>query len=103
MARRSTLNRVRRSRFRRRESGFIVTWDVNSADRPVAHRVRYFVFGTTVSCGGRVYHYSGFVEKDGVRYLGQSVIFVRPSLLREIDAFLVRNGVDHEATPAILG
>ena len=80
-----------------------MTWDVNSVDRTAAHRVHYFVFGATLRSGNHVYSYPGFVGRDGVRYLGQSVIFVRPSLLREIDSFLSCNGVDHEATPATLG
>lgn len=97
------MRRVRRGRSRGRESGFIVTWDVNSADQASVHRLRYFVFGSTVNVGGRVYHYRGFVERHGVRYLGPSVIFVKPALLREIDALLSRIGVDHEATAAVLG
>ncbi len=89
--------------MRPRESGYIVTWDVNSVDRATAHRVQYFVFGTTVSSKGRLYEYPGFVERDGVRYLGQSVVFVPPALLREIDSFLAVHGVAHEATRATLG
>lgn len=97
------MKRVRRGRSRPRESGFIVTWDVNSLDQVAAHRVHYFIFGATVHSAGRLYLYPGFLEKEGVRYLGQSVVFVKPSLLRGIDAFLSRNGVDHEATLATLG
>lgn len=95
--------RVRKGLARPPESGFIVTWDVNSVDRVAAHRLHYFMFGTTVTADGRLYRYRGFVERSGVRYLGQSVIFVPPSLLCEIDSFLVRNGVSHEATRATLG
>lgn len=97
------MRRVRKGLKRPRETGFIVTWDVDSVDRSVAHRVHYFVFGTTVTAKGRLYRYAGFVERPGVRYLGQSVIFVPPALLREVEAFLARNGVSHEATRATLG
>ncbi len=97
------MKRVRKGLARPRESGFIVTWDVDSLDRVTAHRVHYFVFGTTVTAKGRIYRYPGFVERSGVRYLGQSVIFVPPALLGEIDAFLARNAVSHEATRATLG
>ncbi len=97
------MRRVRKGQQRGAESGYIVTWDINSADRPAARRLYHFVFGETVSSRGRTYTYPGFVEKDGVRYLGQSVLFVRPHLLREIDAFLSRSGIEHEATRATLG
>ncbi len=97
------MRRVRKGLARPRESGFIVTWDVISVDRTTAHRVHYFVFGTAVVAKGRLYRYRGFVERAGVRYLGQSVIFVPPGLLGEIEAFLTSNGVSHEATRAILG
>lgn len=61
------------------------------------------MFGRTVTSRGHVYRYPGFVEHEGVRYLGRSVVFVRAGLFRDIDAFLTRNGVEHEATPATLG
>lgn len=103
MPRHSSMRRVRRGRARSPDTGFIVTWDVNSVDRMAAHRVQYFIFGRTVTSGGRVYQYPGFVDREGVRYLGQSVVFVRPAFLQEIDAFLSVNGVDHEATRATIG
>ncbi len=97
------MRRVRKGAQRRSERGFIVTWDVDSANGAVAGRVRRFVFGDSTRSGDRVYRYAGFVERDGVRYLGQSVLFVIPSRLREIDAFLRVNAVDHEVTPAVIG
>lgn len=103
MHRRSTMKRVRRDQAGRRASGYIVTWDVNAADGAAAGRVRRFVFGDTTRSATRVYRYPGFVGKDGVRYLGQSVLFVVPSRLRELDAFLTATGIDHAVTPAILG
>ncbi len=97
------MRRVRRGRTRGRESGFIVTWDVDTREQAVANRVRYFMFGATRYARGRVYRYPGFLEQEGARYLGQSVVFVQASLLREIDAFLSLNRIDHEVTPAVLG
>jgi len=38
-----------------------------------------------------------------VRYLGQSVLFVRPSLLAEIRAFVSRIALDHQFTPESVG
>src|SRR5438093_12910153 len=84
MVRRSTIKWVREGKAIGRESGFIVTWDVNSSDRAMAHRLQRFVYGDTARSNGRDYRYPGFVEKTGVRYLGQSVIFVRPNLLCEL-------------------
>ncbi len=97
------MGRVRRGKRKSRESGFIITWDVESKDRPTTARVQRFVYGDVVRANGKVYRYPGFVEKEGVRYLGQSVLFIRPGLLSEIDGFLSSLGVDHEATPASVG
>jgi len=97
------MRRVRKGRHRVRETGFIVTWDVNSADIPAANRLRRFVFGDLAHARGRTYRYPGFVEREGVRYLGQSVIFVRPGLLGEIRGFLARIAIEHEVTPATVG
>jgi len=75
MVRKTTMARVRKGRQRSRESGFIVTWDVDSKDRPTTAHVYRFVYGDTTRANGRTYRYPGFVEKEGVRYLGQSVLF----------------------------
>lgn len=96
------MRRVRRGRGRR-ATGFILTWDVDSADHSAASRLRRFLYGSVARYNGREYRYRGFVEREGVRYLGQSVVFVVPLLLGEIDAFLTRLGVDHEIIPASLG
>ncbi len=103
MSRRSTMRRVRTGKAHGRESGFLVTWDVNSADRTGVNRLRRFVYGDSTRCDGKEYRYSGFVEKDGVRYLGQSVLFVRPDVLSEIVGFLASHSIDHEVTAATIG
>ncbi|HYY48243.1 MAG TPA: hypothetical protein VFA17_06120 [Thermoplasmata archaeon] len=95
--------RVRKGRRAARESGFIVTWDVDSRNRATAARVYRFVYGDVTRPDGKTYRYRGFVDREGVRYLGQSVLFVRPPLLAEIDGFLASHGVDHELTPAAIG
>ena len=97
------MGRVRKGKSWGRESGFIVTWDVDSVDRVTASRLRRFVFGDSSLHSGKVYRYAGFVEKQGVRYLGQSVLFVRPSLLAEIVGKLAELRIDHESTPATIG
>src|SRR5438093_11702395 len=103
MARKATMRRVRQGKRRPRESGFLVTWDVDSSDSATAARLRRFVYGDTSVHGGKVYRRHGFAERDGVRYLGQSVLFVRPSLLGDIRGFLSRIAIDHEVTPASVG
>ncbi len=103
MARRSSMRRVRKGQVRMRESGFIVTWDVDSVDQITASRLRRFVFGDSSLHGGKVYRYPGFVEWEGVRYMGQSVLFVKPPLLKEILGTLERLGIDRESTPATVG
>lgn len=103
MVRRSTMRRVRQGKGRGREKGFLVTWDVNSANRVAVNRVRRFVFGDVTHANGVEYRYPGFVEKEEVRYLGQSVVFVRQTVLAEIVGFLSAEAVDHEVTPVTLG
>ena len=68
MSRRSTMRRVRKGKAHGRESGYLVTWDVNSADRTSVNRLRRFVYGDSTRHDGKEYRYRGFVEKDGVRY-----------------------------------
>jgi len=103
MRRKTTMRRVRKGKSRPAESGFIVTWDVNSADRSSANRLHRRLFGDVTYSGGKVYRYPGLLEKEGVRYMGQSVVFVRPALLGELDSLLTGLGIDHEATRATLG
>ena len=68
---------VRQGIAHTRGTGFVVTWDVDSRDRTTADRLYVFVWGKKVRRGGKVYEYRGFVHEDGVRYVGQSTLFVR--------------------------
>lgn len=103
MSRRSAS--VRRARKQRpsHQSGFIVTWDVDSRDKGLCGRLHRFVFGYALEKNGKRYRYAGFVERAGVRYLGQSVLFVIPAHLEELRAFLAANRVEHVAMTASLG
>ena|SRR2546422_3752774 len=96
MTRRSMMGLVRKGKHRVRGSGFLVTWDVDSKDRPSENRLHYFLFGRRVCANGRNREYPGFVFKEGVRYVAQSAVFVLPHRLEEICTVLVRNGIDHE-------
>ena len=103
MTRKSRMGPVRRGGRHECETGFLITWDIDSKDRRAVDRVRRFVFGHRVHANGTTYRYPGFVFRPGVRYLGQSAIFVRPGLRDEIRAFLEALGVDHESIPATVG
>jgi hypothetical protein len=83
--------------------GFIVTWDVNSSDPALCSRLRRFVFGHAVTVNGRLYRYPGFIEKEGVRYLGQSVLFVSRQELPALMGFLESNAIESATIPASLG
>lgn len=76
-------------------------WD--SRDGALCSKLRRFVFGYALSRGGRFYRYPGFVEREGIRYLGQSVLFVTPPRLEEIVVFLRGHGVEHVVNEATLG
>ena len=83
--------------------GFIVTWDVDSSDARMCGRVRRFVFGYRTACGGRTYPHEGLVHREGVRYLGQSVLFVTAPRFAELRAFLHAAGVEHHVARAAIG
>lgn len=80
-----------------------MTWDVDSRDAAQCGRVRRFVFGYGQYRGDRTYRYAGFAEREGVRYLGQSVLFVTAESLPELLAFLRTERVQHVITSAWLG
>lgn len=96
---------VRRARQQKSRplAGYIVTWDVDSRDLSQCSRVRRFVFGHTVSTNGKTYHYPGLVELEGVRYLGQSVLFVEREQLDPVRDFLRSNRVEHVISEATMG
>lgn len=96
------MGRVRKAKRGGREMGYLVTWDLDSRDKATTMRLYHFVYGREDVKGGRVYRQGGFVSRPGVRYLGQSVLFVAPSALAEISDFLGRNGIDHEVITAAL-
>jgi hypothetical protein len=102
MANARSVRRARKQKPGPRD-GFVVTWDVDSRDGSQCARVRRFVFGYVLSGEQKRYRYPGFVERDGVRYLGQSVLFVPSALLEEIRSFLHSERVDHVVTRAWLG
>jgi len=80
-----------------------VTWDVDSRDAAQGARVRRYVFGYSLNGGEKWYRYPGFVERPGVRYLGQSVLFVPAAWVEDMRAFLRAEDVDHVVTTARLG
>src|SRR5690348_16145611 len=102
MPARRSVRRARREKSRAL-TGYIVTWDVDSSNLLQCSRVRRFIFGHTVSSNGKTYHYAGFVELDGVRYLGQSVLFVDQAHLDRLREFLRANGVEHVVSEAAMG
>ena len=101
--RRSTLKWFRAGKSRGRLEGFLVTWDVDSRDRAVCARLQRFIYGYSPTVNGRKYRYPGFVERKGVRYLGQSVLLVRADLLSVITSGLAAIGVEHDVDQASIG
>ena len=96
---------VFRARQQRSHSlnGFIVTWDVDSRDEALGVRLARFIFGHEVKKRGKTYRYPGFVEREDVRYIGQSVIFVTTASLGLLKSFLTTNGIAHVVKSAWLG
>jgi hypothetical protein len=87
---------VREGKARLRGFAFVVTWDIDSRDQRAVSRTQYFIFGRSYRKKWKEYTYPGFVWSEGVRYIGQSALFVAPHRLAEIVRFLARNGVDHD-------
>lgn len=102
VSRQRSIQRARRQKAKAAR-GYFVTWDVNSADARQCAKLKRFVYGTTSRWGGRTYRYPGFVEQDGVQYLGQSVLFVTEIRLRTLVEFLRVNGVGHVIRYGSLG
>ena len=98
----SSVRRVRRQKSGGLE-GYIVTWDVDSADPALCARLRRFVFGYVSDKSGRRYAYPGLLDRPGVRYLGQSVVFVPPEALSILRSYLRGEGVDHVVILASIG
>ncbi len=101
MTRRSMMGLVRKTKARTRGAGFSVTWDVDSRDRRATNRLQAFLYGRRTEKNGKEYVYKGFVWKEGVRYLGQSTLFVLPHRLSELTSVLTANRIDHEISDAI--
>lgn len=85
---------------RRGQALEVVSYDVPGPERATAVAVAHFVFGRTERARkGRVtrqYRYQGFIEKEGVVWLGQSVFLLTPQRSRELQEFLASRGVAFE-------
>ena len=101
--RRSTLNWFRAGRSHGPLTGFVVTWDVDSRDGAICRRLQRFIYGYETTWEGRMYRHRGFIEGEGVRYLGQSVLLVRQDRMPELMSGLSRLGVDFEVDQASVG
>lgn len=70
----------------------IVSYDVPGHDKHTSVEVARFVFGTRTKArvhgGLKEYAYPGFIEKEGVVWLGQSVFLLTPQRSRELRDFL---------------
>jgi len=95
---------VRRARSQRpiATRGYIITWDVDSGNPAQCSRLKRFIFGQTLRRKGREDRYPGFIERQGVRYLGQSVLFLTLPLAALLNRPLRAFGVDHHTTATTL-
>ncbi|MFQ5552611.1 MAG: hypothetical protein ACE5EW_02710 [Thermoplasmata archaeon] len=94
--------RARRQRTNRLR-GFLVTWDVESRDASASARLKRYVYGYSLSNDGKTYRYTGLVDREGVRYVGQSVLFLGRSEMEELTSFLRNLGFQYVVTEAELG
>jgi len=70
----------------------IVSYDIAGHDKHTSVQVARFVFGTQTKArirgGVKEYRYPGFIEKEGVVWLGQSVFLLTPQRSWELRGFL---------------
>ncbi len=75
----------------------LLSYDVSGAIRRRAARVCQIVFGyeQTVHRGGtiRTYRHPGFLGRPGARWVGQSVLLLKPADAHELERELQRLGV----------
>ncbi len=102
MYRAASVRRVRRQKGGRLD-GYIVTWDVDSADVARCARLRRFIFGYVSIKAGTRYTYPGLLDRPGARYLGHSVVFVTAETLPILRSYLRQEGIDHVTMFASLG
>ena len=86
-------DRLRSFAFAQRSRGLeIVSYDIAGHDRRTSVEIARFVFGTRTKARIRgcvkEYRYPGFIEKEGVVWLGQSVFLLTPQRSRELRDFL---------------
>ena len=91
-------DRLRSFAFAQHNSALeIVSYDIAGHDRPTSVKIARFVFGTRTNArirgGMKEYRYPGFIEKEGVVWLGQSVFLLTPQRSRELRDFLGARGV----------
>ena len=84
-------------------TGFVVTWDVDSRERAACRRLQRIIYGYTATWNGRLYRYPGFVDREGVRYLGQSVLLVRTNQLAYLVSGLSQLSIDFEVDEESIG
>ena len=70
----------------------IVSYDIAGHDKHTSVEIARFVFGTRTKArirgGIKEYRYPGFIEREGVVWLGQSVFLLTPRRSRELRDFL---------------
>ena len=70
----------------------IVSYDIAGQDKHTSVEIARFVFGTRTNArvrgGVKEYRYPGFIEKEGVVWLGQSVLLLTPQRSRELRDYL---------------
>ncbi len=75
----------------------LLSYDVSGPLRPKAARVCQIVFGYEQTVqrngGSRTYRHPGYLERPGARWVGQSVLLLRPEDARELERDLGRLGV----------
>ncbi|HYT01064.1 MAG TPA: hypothetical protein VEO20_10425 [Thermoplasmata archaeon] len=80
------------ARAQRSRSLEIVSYDIPGHDKALSVQIARFVFGSRTKArvrgGLKEYHYPGFIEKEGVVWLGQSVFLLTPHRSRELRDFL---------------
>jgi len=75
----------------------IISYDVPGHDNRTAVAISHFIFGYSQRKGAnghtKEYRFPGFIEQDGVVWIGQSVFMLTPERSSQLRRFLESRGV----------
>jgi len=98
--RKSMMGLVHKGKDKVRGSGFLVTWDVDSADRSATYRMWSILFGRTLRVDGREYAYEDSYGRTGSVTWGSPSSSSCPIVSPRSSEFWATTGSTTKSVPA---